>query len=583
MLTRTHFLLAGLALSALVTTAEAQNPPLTTVRVANGLTRPVQVVAPPGDFNRLFIVEQRIASTGQIRVLDLNTMVLSPTVYLAVPGVATGNEQGLLGLAFHPDFANNGYLYINATIGANTIVRRYTANAPFMTSTTADAASAFQIISIPQPFSNHNGGWLDFGPDGHLYIGMGDGGSANDPGNRAQNINDLLGKMLRLDVNGGSPYAIPPTNPYVGIPGADEILHIGLRNPWRNCFDRLTGDLYIGDVGQNAIEEISFSPAGATGLNYGWRCMEGNNCTGLSGCTCSSAALTPPIHTYTHGFGCSVTGGMVYRGSAICGLQGTYFFADYCTNSIWSFRYTGSANPPVTTRTAELAPGGGLAINSITSFGEDAAGEIYICDQGGEIFKIVRGPITDCNNNGTHDACDIASGTSLDNNTNGIPDECEPTVTPFCFGDGSGTPCPCGNNGAAGNGCANSVFSVGGNLQSSGLASISADSLLLLGSNMPNSSALYFQGTSQQAGGAGAAFGDGKRCAGGSVIRLGTKVNFNGQSSYPEILDPQISVRGMITSGPTTRTYQIWYRNAAAFCTPDTFNLTNGLSVTWVN
>jgi hypothetical protein len=316
--------------------------------------------------------------------------------------------------------------------------------------------------------------------------------------------------------------------------------------------------------------------------------MEGNNCTGLSGCTCNSPALTYPVYTYTHGSGCSITGGYVYRGSAICGLGGTYFFADYCSASIWSFRYTGTNNPPVTNRTAELAPGGGLSITSITSFGTDGLGEIYITKRGsgtnGEVYKIVPGAITDCNANGTHDGCDIAGGTSQDANANGIPDECESTITPYCFGDGTGTPCPCGNTGAQGNGCANSLNPSGANLTGTGSASVSNDSFTLVGSGMPDSSALYFQGTTQVNGGLGNPFGDGLRCAGGSIVRLGTKQNLGGTSSYPELTDLPISLRGGITGGPQTRTYQVWYRNAnASFCTVDTFNLTNALSVLWVN
>jgi glucose/arabinose dehydrogenase len=593
-----QFALPALALLLAPTLASAQgNPPLDTVRVASGLARPVFVTAPVGDTSRIFIVEQRTSNIGQIRILNLPGNTLQAAPYLSISPVATGNEQGLLGLAFHPDFANNGYFYVNYNnASGTTIIARYQANAPFATSTSADAASATPVLSIAQPFSNHNGGWLAFGPDGFLYIGMGDGGSANDPGNRAQTITgQLLGKMLRIDVNGDDfpadaarNYAIPPTNPFAGATvGDDEIWHYGLRNPWRNSFDRATGDLWIGDVGQNAIEEISLQPAGMGGLNYGWRCMEGFNCTGLSGCTCNGPTLTLPVHAYPHSGGaCSVTGGVVYRGSAICGLQGTYFFADYCNSQIWSFRYAGAPNPTITNRTTELAPGGGFAINNPSSFGEDANGEVYICDLGGEVFKIVPGTITDCNANGVHDGCDIAGGTSQDQNQNGVPDECESSITPYCFGvlPGLPSPCPCGNAGLPTNGCANSVNANGANLAGTGTASLSNDSLTLVGTGMPDAPALYFQGTTQTNGGLGLGFGDGLRCAGGTNVRLGQLTNFNGQSSYPGILDPQISVSGGITGGPQTRTYQVWYRNAnPTFCTADTWNLTNALSVVWVN
>lgn len=448
-------------------------PELDTVRVAVGLSRPLYVTAPAGDFSRIFILEQFSGTTGRVRILNIPSNTLNATPYLSISPVTTGNEQGLLGLAFHPDFLNNGYFWVDYTNSSGaTVIARYQANAPFATSTTANAASATTVLTISQPFTNHNGGWIGFGPDGYLYIAMGDGGSANDPGNRAQNINELLGKMLRIDVDGAdnipgnddddgvigmtlAPYTSPADNPYAGaIPGRDEIWNIGLRNPWRNSFDRATGDFYIGDVGQNSIEEIDFQPGGLSGTpvrNYGWRCMEGLSCTGLTGCTCNGADLTLPISQYTHSGGrCSITGGYVYRGCAIPELNGVYFFADYCTAEIFSFTYSGSGSAPTpTNRTAELAPGGGLAINTITSFGEDALGELYICDQGGEVFKIVSAAslLTDCNGNGRQDACDIASGSSLDTNSNGIPDECEGAC---CLPSGDcifGTATFCGSNG----------------------------------------------------------------------------------------------------------------------------------------
>ena len=251
--------------------------------------------------------------------------------------------------------------------------------------------------------------------------------------------------MLRIDVDGDDfpgdnnrNYAIPPDNPFVGVTGDDEIWAYGLRNPWRNAFDRLTGDLWITDVGQNAREEVNFQPAGVGGMNYGWDCKEGTACSTISGCTtsgcnCNDPTLVDPIHEYNTGLGCAITGGYVYRGCAIPDLNGSYFYADYCVARIWTFRYDGVNVTDFTERTAELAPGGGMSINLIASFGEDAYGEIYICDRGGEIFKIVPdvpGGIVgdDCNNNGIDDACDILAG-APDVNGNGIPDECE------CIGD----------------------------------------------------------------------------------------------------------------------------------------------------
>jgi glucose/arabinose dehydrogenase len=590
-----------LALSLLSLSAAAQNtPPLDTVRVASGLTLPLYVCSPPGDATRLFIVEQRSGSVGRIKVLDLSSGIVSGTIYLSISPVATGSEQGLLGLAFHPDFANNGFFYVDYTNAAGTtIVARYQANAPFMTSATADSSSAEQVISIGQPFSNHNGGWLGFGPDGYLYVAMGDGGSANDPNGNAQNINVLLGKMLRLDVDGDDfpldatrNYAIPPTNPFAGATaGADEIWHYGLRNPWRNGFDRATGDLWIGDVGQNAVEEIDFQPAGVGGLNYGWRCMEGSSCTGLTGCICNAPALTPPVRTYTHGSGCSVTGGYVYRGSAICGLPGTYFFADYCSAQIWSFRYTGGVVSQFTTRTAELAPGGGLSIGSITSFGEDDSGEMYICDQGGEVFKIVPGAITDCNANGVHDGCDIDEGTSADTNQNGIPDECESAITVFCEPNLDGViDCPCGNPPSSpGRGCDNFGSSTGGaSLLGTGVPSLSADSLVLTASDENVAAFTVFWTGSNLIAPPGTVHGAGVRCV-SALNRMYTGSAVGGAIARPGPGDPSVSALsatlGVPISPGQTRFYFTVYRDPMAavpcFNSASTVNLSDGVSVMW--
>ncbi len=415
---------SGTCMAATAANARAGTTPLTTERVAVGLSLPLYVTHATGDFDRVFILEQRSGSTGRIRILniDVDPPTLNATPYLSISPVATGSEQGLLGMALHPDFLNNGYFWVDYTNSAGTtVIARYQANAPFATSTTANAATATTVLTIAQPFSNHNGGWIAFGPDGYLYIAMGDGGSANDPSNNAQNINVLLGKMLRIDVDGadnipgnadddGFPadatklYTIPATNPFAAGAGADEIWSIGLRNPWRDSFDRGTGDLYIGDVGQGSIEEIDFQIASSPSTpvrNYGWDCMEGNSCLNNVACTCNSAPLTQPIHTYSHAGGhCSVTGGYVYRGGAMPDMQGIYFFADYCSATIWSFRYTtGGGVTQFTNRTAELDPPGALSIGAITSFGEDAAGEIYICDQAGEVFKIIPDIVPPANDN----------------------------------------------------------------------------------------------------------------------------------------------------------------------------------------
>ncbi|MEC9374085.1 MAG: PQQ-dependent sugar dehydrogenase, partial [Planctomycetota bacterium] len=298
--------------------------PLTSVRIAAGLSQPLYVTAPTGDFDRVFIVEK----TGAIRIYRPSTGSVLPTPYLNIATriISSGSEQGLLGLAFHPDFAVNGFFYVYFTAAPNspaatTYIARYQAMGDPMTSNTADPSSEQIVLSQSQPFTNHNGGWVGFGKDGFLYAAFGDGGSAFDPGNNAQTITtNFLGKMLRIDVDGDDfpadpnrNYAVPASNPFVGVTGLDEIWAYGLRNHFRNSFDRETGDLWMGDVGQSSQEEIDFQPASSTGgENYGWRCMEGNLCTGRTGCTCMDPVLTDPIFTYARSGGqCAITGGYV--------------------------------------------------------------------------------------------------------------------------------------------------------------------------------------------------------------------------------------------------------------------------------
>lgn len=361
--------------------------PITTVRVASGLSSPVYVTHSPGDPDRLFIVEQQ----GRIKILSRGFVFATPFLNI-VSRVASGGERGLLSVAFHPDFTANGRFYVNYTnLSGNTVIAQYNVSAT--DPNVANVNSEVILKTITQDFSNHNGGQLQFGADGYLYVGMGDGGSGNDPNNRAQDGGALLGKMLRLDTD-SPPNYIPADNPFVGagLP-LDEIWALGMRNPWRFAFDRLTHDLYIGDVGQNAWEEIDFQPANSVGgENYGWRCMEGLACTGLSGCTCNSPSLTLPIKVYSHAAGaCSITGGYVYRGCALPDLAGTYFYADYCSGFIRSFRYVGGAVTEERDRTVQLTPTQG-PIGSIVSFGEDADGEVYIVSHLGNIYKIVPDP-----------------------------------------------------------------------------------------------------------------------------------------------------------------------------------------------
>ncbi len=397
MLRQRSFLL-GLCLSSLSIgeLADAQTP-LTAELFANGFNRPVWIGSPPGEKERMFVVEQ---NTALVRIIKNGAILPTPFINLLSKVNVSGNERGLLGFAFHPNYAANGFFYVNYTkSGASsgaTMVERYQVSAT--NPDVANPSSATTMIGpISQPASNHNGGNIVFGPDGYLYIGMGDGGGAGDTPCNAQNPGTLLGKMLRIDVDNGG--AAPPTNPFVGNPAfLNEIWAYGLRNPWRFSFDSANGDLYIGDVGQNAVEEIDWVPGTSTGgENYAWKVMEGNNCFSVAGCgafsvpACNDASFTDPIRTFNHSAGhCSVTGGHVYRGCAIPDLAGTYFYADFCSNRIWSFQLNAGHVINFMDRTAELDPPGAQSITSISSFGVDECGEIYICDlNGGEIFKIV--------------------------------------------------------------------------------------------------------------------------------------------------------------------------------------------------
>jgi len=342
--------------------------------VVSGLSNPVFVTDAHDGTNRLFIVEQ----DGRLKVLQPGSDTAQ--VFLDLTSkVLFGGERGLLGLAFHPDFKNNRRFFVDYTRQPDgaTIIAEYRVSQA--NPNVADATETI-LLMIPQPFPNHNGGMVTFGPDGFLYIGMGDGGSSNDPGNRAQDINNLLGKILRIDVdhsNGAVPYSSPASNPFVGRAGLDEIFAFGLRNPWRFSFDRLTGDLYVADVGQNTWEEIDVVTAGA---NYGWRIAEGNHCNqAIGGGVCSMAGFIPPIAEYGHTGGrCSITGGYVYRGSKGTFLSGTYLYADYCSGEIFT-----------------LATGGGQSLlldsgMNISSFGEDESGEIYVVGLGGTIQRFVN-------------------------------------------------------------------------------------------------------------------------------------------------------------------------------------------------
>jgi hypothetical protein len=314
---------------------------------------------------------------------------LLPTPFLDIaPIVSCCGERGLLSVAFHPQYAVNGRFYVNYTnTSGHTVIARYSVSG---NPNLADPASGSVLLTVMQPFSNHNGGQLQFGPDGYLYIGMGDGGSAGDPNDLAQDPATLLGKMLRIDVDGGVPYAVPATNPFVGVPGVlDEIWALGLRNPWRFSFDRATGDLFIADVGQNSWEEVDFQPTGSPGgENYGWRRMEGSDCFNPpSGCNDGSLVL--PIAEYSHSLGCSITGGYRYRGPQFPHLRGFYLYGDYCSGRIW-----GTSERAGSWTTAELVD----TTFTISAFGEDEAGELYVThysSSSGAIHRITSPPPCD--------------------------------------------------------------------------------------------------------------------------------------------------------------------------------------------
>lgn len=350
--------------------------------VANGLDVPVFLTSPPGDLARQFVIEK----SGRIRILKDDALLPTPFLDLSAK-VSNGGEQGLLGLTFHPGYANNGRFvvyYTNPSGDTRVAVYRVSANPDV-----ADPTSEQIILSTDQPFSNHNGGMVVFGPDGKLYIGLGDGGSGGDPQGNGQNRNSLLGKILRLEVSGSGVASVPADNPLVGQPNVrSEIWSYGLRNPWRFSFDRLTGDLYIADVGQNAREEIDVSTTVSQfgrGLNYGWKTMEGKACYSPSS-GCNQTGLTLPVLDYDHSAGCSVTGGYVYRGSALPALLGHYFYGDYCNGWVRSFRLQGQTVSQEFDWTS-LRPGG-----QITSFGEDARGELYVLIASGKVFRIVAVP-----------------------------------------------------------------------------------------------------------------------------------------------------------------------------------------------
>ncbi len=342
---------------------------------------PLLLLQHPSITDRWYVLEQ----SGRIKTFQTTDTSSSDFADLT-PVVNYGGEKGLLGMAFHPDFSSNNYIYVyystvsNSAANHDSVIMRYSAT----NAGTLNISSGTEIMRIPQPYSNHNGGNIVFGADGYLYIGTGDGGSGGDPDNNAQNINSLLGKMLRIDVDNGTPYSIPADNPFANTSGADEIYAYGLRNPWRWSFDRVTNNLIVADVGQNAWEEIDLIVRGG---NYGWRCREGAHDFNTSGC---NATYIDPIYEYDQDTsrmpgGFSVTGGYVYRGRNIPGLSGSYIFADYVSARIWRLE-----DPYGTPAWSELTDGTGFGL---ASFAEDNAGEIYAIDlSGGGIYRLDPAP-----------------------------------------------------------------------------------------------------------------------------------------------------------------------------------------------
>ena len=370
--------LAVLAISACSPETDPEPTPdgnvsLTLDQVATGLTGPVYVTSPPGD-SRLFIVEQ----PGRIRIVQNGQLLPTPFLDI-ISRVGSGGERGMLSLAFHPQYSTNGFLYVYFTATNGEIrIERFTA-----TGNTANPSTSKLILSVPHPRGNHNGGLAMFGPDGMLYLGLGDGGGGGDPDLNGQDENTLLGALLRIDVNSGDPYGIPAGNPFIGRNDArPEIWATGLRNPWRFAFDAQGGNLYIADVGQGELEEVNVVGATRAGVNYGWNIMEGTSCYNAS--TCNKQGLELPVLEYRHlGNACSVTGGFVYRGTAIPEIAGHYFYGDYCAGFVKSFKFqNGSATEE---RTWEFGN-----IGNVLSFGQDSAGELYITSGNGTVYRIAK-------------------------------------------------------------------------------------------------------------------------------------------------------------------------------------------------
>jgi len=509
------------ALAALACVTTEVTAQVTAELVTSALDDPLQVLSPPGDA-RLFVVQQG----GRIRILS-NDVLLPTPYYDASPHVAAGGYTGLRALCFHPDYANNGFAYVaydTVSSGAgDVVVDRLTVSAD---PNVLDPASRVEVLRFTQEAAWHGGGNMHFGPDGYLYVAFGDGyGLGGDPNCNAQDGLKINGKILRIDVDAGAPYGIPAGNPYVGDANTlDEVWHRGLRHPWRWSFDRLTGDMWIADVGQSAQEEVNFVPAGSSGHNFGWSVMEGTSCFNGSQCTqqlpCNSPQYTDPIHVLNTSPHCSITGGFVYRGSACSSEYGKYFFGDWCTGDVWSLEYDGNTVSGVTSRNADL----GVVFNGLTSLGEDANGELYFVQGGsGRLWRMVP-------------ECGSTSYCTANANSSGNTAQISSTGTPSVAANDFGLSC------------------VGA---------------------VPNRPGLFFYGPSQIS----APFGEGVRCVGGSLYRLQPPVVTGPLGDAVRSVDftqpPANAGSGAISPGSTWN-FQFWYRDPAGG--PGGFNLSNGVS-----
>lgn len=493
-------------------------------RLASGLERPVHACAPPGDLQRIFVLE---ATAGRVRIIRDGTLL--PTPFLDIGSqVNDWLEGGLTSLAFHPDYDSNGRFFV-AYVDTNedTVVAEHLVSSnPDL----AEAAVVQELLRVHQPNPIHNGGYLRFAPDGKLIVGMGDGGPGGDPQNRAQDPSQIFGKLLRLDVDRPPPF-VPPDNPFVGTPGADErVWVLGLRNPWGLGFDSVTGELYIGDVGQASLEEVDVLPGTSVGgENFGWRCSEGTSCYTPS--CCGDLGHTPPIHEYAHSGGrCALIGGPLYRGSALPALAGSYFFGDLCSTEIFTLRYANGVVSELRDRTLELEPAGAPTIQILYAFGVDGAGEVLLLDaNGGEVFRVVPG-------------CGSAS---------------------YCVG------------------APNSVGS-GAVLSSSGSTSISAADLTLIAEQAPASMpGLFFYGGARSA----SPFGGGTLCVGAGgfgLFRLNPPSSTDASGRIERAVDysgpPMSFPPGEVLAGSTWY-FQFWYRDPHGPVA--TSNLSQGLAISF--